>query len=88
MKEFFGRVFGVSRQTGFTSAESLFQAFYDGRLAARADLFEAQTASDKAKEEQERVEVESLEAPAHEAANPEEDEVPELETAELEIKPG
>jgi len=38
MKGFFKRVLGVSESAGFSTPEQLFQSFYDGRLAARANL--------------------------------------------------
>jgi hypothetical protein len=52
LKNFFGKLFGVGREVGFTTPESLFQAFYDGRLAARANLYEAQAEAETMAEQQ------------------------------------
>jgi hypothetical protein len=57
IKSFFGKVFGVSKSSGFTSPEHLFQSFYDGRLAARSNL--QQTLSDFSQERYQTLELEA-----------------------------
>lgn len=41
IKSFLSKALGLSEKAGFSSPEQLFQAFYDGRLAARANLQES-----------------------------------------------
>lgn len=50
IRDFFGKLCGVSKEAGFNSAESLFQAFYDGRIAQRSHLYQAQQAAAKERE--------------------------------------
>ena len=63
IKDFCKKLLGVTQSSGFQEPESLFRAFYDGRLAARHNLEQSIERSQEAREQQAQSASQGLSGP-------------------------